>query len=261
MSYASSSTKANDDESSTRRKKRSSVGRVRSMIHGIERSYEKVEPESPVKQVRFEPGIVSPPVTTEQHGGDRVEVEPTPGSSERVPAQLLSASEGNNRGLQKTNDRLHEELVANELKTERLEAQLCDHTQELEIARSENADLHAHVVALTDELQASIAICDAMRSTQSSSSSSLASSEHSTLYAQLNQDNNRALERVVKDVCDSQLKFLNTVLNSSEKKGSSRKKSEPLRRRDENAPAADLHLCSAAHKKLLQDKAAAAATF
>lgn len=202
-------------------------GTVREIVCELEK-LRTTTPAQAAKQVRFADGFGSPEARTHGEGTSlrRVEPEAPPSPTATVSASLLASSEGMNRGLQKTNDRLHEDLVELEVKSDRLNESLLEARQELDAARTANSDL-AHEVAKTrDELDASRAVCNALH----------AAHRHD-LLARINQDNNHALadavERAIKEMSVSQLKFLNVVLNDDKSTTNKR----PLRRLDENTCA------------------------
>lgn len=85
-------------------------GKVRALVSGIEK-----------KQVRFAEGTESPVPKARDVPLARLDPPEPPSPTKTVSAQLLSSAEAMNRGLQKTNERLHEDIVALEIKADAAE--------------------------------------------------------------------------------------------------------------------------------------------
>lgn len=99
-------------------------GKVRALVSGIEK-----------KQVRFVEGTESPVAKVREAPLARLDPPAPPSPTKTVSAQLLSSAEAHSRGLQKTNDRLHDDIVALEIKADAAERSSRDAIDELTTLR------------------------------------------------------------------------------------------------------------------------------
>lgn len=237
------------------------AGKVRQIVSGIERLAPATSPtRSSNKQSRSTSGTSSPRRSALHDGGSLRVVEPSsPGSDNHRPsAEWLATSEGENPGLHKIDEYLHEELEDADFQAEpsadslsQSRFQLSSQATDVASTQFDDTDLANQLDRANDELGACRAACDALKLEL-----------QTDLFARLNADNNRALseavEFAIKEMCAGQLKFLETVLaekqDIQDKLANFTKPDRKLRRIDENA---DASVGTVAHKRLFFDNACA----
>ena len=157
-------------------------GKVRALVAGLE-NMGKVQ----IKKLHWAKGTESPVPSHTSHTTRRVETKDAPAGT--VPARLLMTSEEHARGLQKTNDRLHEDLVAAELRADAAERQRLDFEQRLLKAQ--------------EELE--------LERLRPSRGGGLRRSD----VVEMNAQNARALEASIKHIADAQLAYLRELISSN----------------------------------------------
>ena len=173
---------------------------------------------SPSK-VSWKPGIESPLPSQPSHTARPTVPKPPPSPSLTVQACLLATSEEHAKGLQRTNDRLQEDLVAAEMRAEAADRQRLDFEERWREEVNAREQLQQQLDKLTGKSR---------RDSAASSTCSLASSSGSSLkrglrrsdILKMNQQNAavmaEAMQASIKQIADTQLEYLKALIDHSD---------------------------------------------